>query len=227
MPLTYIYLPLGTPEFREYASDWNQGRRDKNKSEHVVIVNNSSGFIKATRRVFGGGMLKVVGTLDKLYVLLHGGGLTGSTRIGGKRKRKLDTSITYKHVWKGGTSKSWDATEFADHLAAEGLKKGHRDLRIFACGSGITQTNDNESYSQRLAKALFALGYHQIVVTGYLGNLRYSYTYRQTDKTTSGYTTEMHKGVELENGHTEPAHEHRVSYDGSGTLLDGPPSQEE
>lgn len=226
MPIGYIYLPLGTPEFMEFANDWNQGRRDKNKPEHVVISNSSSGFLKVTRRVLGFGMLKVVGTLDKLYVLTHGGGMKGSARIGGKRKRQLDTTITYKTVWKGGTPKSWDAAEFAAHLEAEGLNKGHRDLRIFACGSGIEQTVDNESYTQRLAKALFARGYHQIVVTGYLGNLRYSYSHRQTESTKSGYTKTKHKGVELENHHTEPAHDHRVSYDGSGTLLSGPPQLE-
>ena len=55
-------------------------------------------------------------------------------------------------------------------IRAEKLPKDFRDLRLAVCGSGL-QTNpaNDPSCAQRLARALGAIGYTKIWVTGYKG----------------------------------------------------------
>jgi len=166
MPVTYLYLPVGTPEMMEFASDWNADQRKRGEIEHTIITNESKGFVKAVRRMTGGGMLKMIGNTDTVFVITHGKA-QGSKEIGAGRgavKKGLE--------WDGGVLKKWTAEEFAKHLEKEGLSKDHLDLRIFACGSGLKPADGKMPFAQALYESLKKKGHTRIAVTGYLGSVR-------------------------------------------------------
>jgi hypothetical protein len=166
MPLTYLYLPVGTPEMMEFASDWNADQRKKGEIEHPIITNASKGFVKACRRMTGGGMLRMIGNTDTIYVITHGKA-RGSREIGADRG-----AVKKGLAWEGGTLKAWTAENFAKHLEKEGLSKDHVDLRMFVCGSGLTPAGSTKPFAQVLYEAMKKNGYSRIVVTGYLGSVR-------------------------------------------------------
>jgi hypothetical protein len=167
--LTYLYLPVGSPEMMEFANDWNKDLKDAGKPECPVISNTSSGSLKVVRRLFGQGMLKVLGTGDTLFVIAHGAS-KGSRRIGADRG-----AHKVGREWQGGTMKSWTAEEFAEHLKKEGLRKDFVDLRVFACGSGLAPATTKLPFAEALFKALRKLQFPRIEVTGYLGAVRTSF----------------------------------------------------
>ena len=168
----YIYLPVGSKEMLEFASDWNTERKKRNEPELPVIATTSSGAVKVVRRLCGHGNLRFVGTTDTLYVIVHGAA-DGSRYIGADRGGHKDTS-SVRGEWVGGTSKKWLPAEFAQHLAKEGLQKGFRDLRLLACGSGLKSDKADEPYGKGLYRALRALGYTNLEVVGYLGSVRFT-----------------------------------------------------
>jgi hypothetical protein len=170
--ITYLYLPVGSPEMTEFADNWNEDLRQAGKPECPVISNESKGGLKVARRLFGGGLLKLVGTTDTLYVITHGAA-EGSRYIGADRQ----VTRVYKYGvprWEGvnDSEKKWTPEQFAKHLEKEGLGKGFRDLRLFACGSGLTPKSAKMPFAQALFRALRQAGYAQIEVTGYLGATR-------------------------------------------------------
>ncbi|MGX9966629.1 hypothetical protein ACVFYP_25110 [Roseomonas sp. F4] len=167
--LTYLYLPVGSAEMMDFANDWNADLRRTGRPECPVIANTSSGGLKAVRRLFGNGMLKVLGTEDTLFVIAHGAA-RGSRRIGADRG-----GVQVGREWEGGVMKSWLAPEFARHLDKEGLRKDFVDLRLFACGSGLVAESTGVSYAEALWNAMRRSGYARLEMTGYLGSVRTSF----------------------------------------------------
>jgi hypothetical protein len=177
----YIYIPVMTGEMMAMATDWNQGRAGKGKALYPILGGQSTGFEKAARRKFGGGYLQNLNPADKLYVLAHGvltPGSGGAVVIGAERGPYVPAATMTGYAVQGGVWKYYSAQQFARHLRKEGLPNTFVDLRLFCCKAGLPanyQGNQLQPYAQRLKAEMNALGYHAIVVTGYLGDLSVQY----------------------------------------------------
>jgi hypothetical protein len=90
--------------------------------------------------------------------------------------------------------KKYSPAELAVLLEAEGLTKNFMDLRIYACGSGV-EINSTASFAQHLSREMRARGYRSIRVTGYLGLVKSSYSYRAIPPYGLDQTDTKHKGV--------------------------------
>lgn len=171
-----IYIPVMDAEMRNIVTQWNKGRTDNQKTAYPVIAGTDHGLQKAARHKMGLGLLRRVGAGDKLYVLQHGVMYQGSNQavmIGATRGGTVKTGLQGPYV-VGGTDKRYTPDALAEHLEKEGLTKAIADLRIFACGSGVSEQQNGAqmpSYAQALKGALTQRGYAQVIVTGYLGNL--------------------------------------------------------
>ena len=149
----HIWLPVNTPEMKNFAKEMNEGRRASGKPEFKVHVNASAkGKMKAVRRKLGGGCLK--GVQGKLYIIVHGGG-KGSASVGASRS---------------GILKKYSPNDLAKAAEAEGLGKKIRDVRMYACGSAVAPKG-MAPFGARFAESLRNLGYDNVKVTGYLGSL--------------------------------------------------------
>lgn len=145
----YIYLPVVNKEMKGLAEDWQKGQSGKGKTPYEVLKKGSS-------------KLKQILPQDKLYILLHGGGLA-SREIGAD-----DTTFTPSGI--------------AQHLQKAGYPKSARDLRIFACGSGgraVVTKDGKESYVppfvQLLRTEMDRMGYNYIAVYGYTQSVYATY----------------------------------------------------
>ena len=171
--ITYLYLPVGTAEMLEFANEWNADLKTRNQPECPIISNSSSGGSKVMRRLFGNGLLNLIGTSDTLFVIAHGAA-NGSRQIGAERGATKQYNARGILEWDGGQMKSWTAEAFAKHLQKEGLRSDFVDLRLFACGSGLTPETAKIPFAEALFRALRKLAYARIEVTGYLGATRTS-----------------------------------------------------
>src|SRR4051812_10893045 len=124
----YIYLPVPTQEMLDFATDWQDGQRRKDKVPYTVLYNYVKGWRKGFVRGIGRGVLRNVNNTDKLYVLAHGAAL-GSRRIGAERgaHRVIERGVP---GWDGGAMKSYTTGELAKVMEAEGLRKTFIDLRV-------------------------------------------------------------------------------------------------
>ena len=179
---TYIYIPIMTPEMATIANQWNQSRVTRNKQPYPIITVSDKGFRKSLRRRFGGGELADVDAGDKIYLLSHGLSTAtsgGALAIGNKRGGQLQNGFVGGIQVVGGDMKMYRVDELARAIDKEGLTKNFRDLRVFCCNAGRDashQGNAVQPFAQRLKSALVVRGYHNIIVTGYLGDLVASYS---------------------------------------------------
>ena len=153
-----IYLPVAADDVLGIANDWNTEAIRANKPGFTIITNKSTGFAKAGRRLFGGGMLKMVPSQEKLYVMIHGDGNDdpNSFAVAGQRA--------------DGDWKSYDPKFLARHLEKEGLSKNHRDLRLAACNGGRID-GSGHSFASALKLWLSHQGYHNLNVYAYKGEI--------------------------------------------------------
>jgi hypothetical protein len=171
---SYIYLPVPSDEMMGFANDWNgydgrdrgldgrpieaTGRRKKGKLPYAVLFNDSDRWrTKGKSPKSGVGCLSVVGPGDKLYVLAHMD--ADSFKIGGH--------------WDG-KPRGFGPADLAKAIQREGLTPFFRDLRLYACGSGIPAAT-GPSFAKELLAELQELGYSSIRVRGYNGDLRTRY----------------------------------------------------
>ncbi|ENZ9959718.1 hypothetical protein ACFLJF_005375 [Salmonella enterica] len=85
---------------------------------------------------------------DRVYIIAHGNtSVIGARRIGGKEL---------------------NAFELARILVKKKLPRDFVDLRILSCDSAVSD-KDNPAFAERLKKYMKDFGYHQLMVTGYLG----------------------------------------------------------
>lgn len=205
----YIYIPIPTLEMLEFAQDWQDGQRLKNKEPYQILKNAyDSGWRKGAMRNLGFGALKNVTAVDKVYILAHAAALNCKIVANrGATKQGLNN-------WVGGTPKSYSPQALATVLRNEKLPLTFSDLRVFACGSGIVPADSTVSFAQGLAQALRFLGYAHISVTGYLGNVKTSYAPRKEQNAAGQLTQTFHKGVEITNIGTEifPASSRKVTF---------------
>jgi hypothetical protein len=172
----FIFVPVPSDAATKHLNAWGTGREQRGKQPYQVLMNLfSQGSMKGFVRGVGLGCLSRVKTNEKLYVYGHGAAGVG-TKMGGDRN--------------DGFTKVYSASELADLLVAEGLPKTHHDLRLYFCESGL----GDQPFALQLKNAMVARGYNSITVTGYMGDVRPSYAFRQT--TNGGYTQQEHKGVE-------------------------------
>lgn len=165
---SYVFVPVPTIELNARALDLVN--TCKPTAPNIRVLKNfwNEGRLKGVSRALGG-CLKHVGSADVVYLLAHGAGESNSTHIGNRR-----------HVQKGGdwtidgTLKSYDMTQLASVLEKEGLRKNFRDLHMLTCGSGLQGSMNDPTdtpLAKRLQQAMYALGYADIVVTGYQGDV--------------------------------------------------------
>ena len=212
----YIYIPVPTPEMLEFARAWQEGQLEKQngqpeeskKEPYEILRNYESGWRKGAVRKFGFGVLRNVTHNDKVYILAHGATL-GSRDIGVNRGATRGNGV---NEWVGGMYKGYSPKALANVLKKEGLPEQFQDLRVFACGSAIIPPAGAVlSFAQELALAMRVLGYNQIRVTGYMGNVRPSYAIRQISGQPGNYTEGPHKGVEI-GSQIFRASEHKVVF---------------
>jgi hypothetical protein len=115
-----------------------------------------------------------------------------------------------------GTKKRYSATEFAQHLKAEGLPTHLTKLKLFCCNAGIVAEEQNYSFAEQVYASL-KVEYRDLRVYGYLGSLTFEHdlTYapsngdmEQVNRArdiwtqfhgTKNVVAELHKGVRLVN----------------------------
>jgi len=205
----YIYIPVPTPEMLEFARTWQEGQQQKGKARYEILRNYDSGWRKGAVRKLGFGVLRKVTPDDKVYILAHGARL-GATDIGAKRGAvKIRENGVDK--WDGGIKKGYTPKALADVLSSEGLTRQFRHLRVFACGSAIVAPGAEITFAQELAQELRKLGYTDIQVAGYRGNVKTSYVYRQVSGHPGQFTEGQHKGVDT-GSHIFRAKDHREIY---------------
>jgi GNAT superfamily N-acetyltransferase len=179
-----FYLPVGTAEMQAMVAKLNRGRTGKGKAGYTVIACTDSGLVKATRRRFGGGLLRNIAANEKLYVLLHGvwgaeHDDDGSTFMGAGARRGarpvVENGLT---SWQGGRMRLYTAAGLAAHLRAEGLTRQFVDLRLWICCSGAAmQALGGISLAEAVRDEMRGRGYAAILVTGYLAELGDSYNH--------------------------------------------------
>lgn len=223
---TYIYLPFATEEAREMARVWSSGREKKRKEAYEVIER-PKGLTPAFLRRLSLRVLARVGATDKLYILAHGASRTSgfnqpAVQIGmdiGAVKKENALSPT----WEGGVWKGFEAHKLAEHLEAEGLTRNILDVRVFACGTGISSDTVPVAYAKLLREALRRRGYRNVTVSGYNGDVAPTYnnrTYvsgvdpqdRNRNPNLKEYTANLHKGVRIDRDHLAPAKTGRVPF---------------
>jgi len=201
----YIYLPVNTEEMRNFAKDWQEGQRDRGKVAYKILKNFESGWRKGFVRDIGRGVLRGLTAQDKLYVLIHGSE-HGSSRVGAARGATKSAGPI--ETWEGGTLKTYTPDQLAAVVEKEGLLKSFVDLRLFVCGSALIPLAQTKSFAERFALSMGALGYNHLQVTGYLGSVKSSYTYRYSK---GKFTDEKHKGVQVNNSFERPS-EHKLVF---------------
>jgi hypothetical protein len=173
----FIFVLIQNQEAKNDIQAWQKGLQRKGKEAYEVLMNLfPSGPGKGFSRHLGFRCLAKLRPSDKLYVYSHFDGTPGA-RIGTDRN--------------DGSTKSYSATELAALLENEGLPKSFLDLRLYACETGL----GDEPFALRLKNALVERGYRHIGVTGYLGEVRPSYAFRQTPD--GDYTDQEHKGIDI------------------------------
>jgi hypothetical protein len=146
---TYIYLPIPTQEMKDFASKLNLG------GEYTLNNCFLSGNGKAIARFFGGclGSLKA---WDELLVICHGAG--GGSRFTGAQRE--------------GQLKKYDPQALVRAMEKEGLTKSFINLKLLICGSGeATNAGVTNPFAERVCAEMKQLGYSNIRVTGYLGEV--------------------------------------------------------
>jgi hypothetical protein len=153
-----IYLPVAASDVLGIANDWHTEAVNAGKPGFTIITNDSSGFAKAGRRMFGAGMLKMVPSTEKLYVMIHGDGNNGanSFEVSGQRANGK---------WRGYTPEN-----LAHHLEKEGLSKAHQDLRLAACNGGRADSA-GDSFASILKLWMTHLGFYNMTVYAYQGEI--------------------------------------------------------
>lgn len=195
----FIFLPVPIAGIQQQAETWREGVETKGKPPPQILMNHfQAGWLKGTSRFIGLKCLRSVRPNDKLYVMTHG------------LMPNPDTYIP-THVGdtrSGNDQKRYTPSELAKVLEKEGLTKSIIEVSVFACGSGLPSPLG--PWARRLRDEMRNLGYSRVAVTGYLGDVRYSYAYRQTPD--GGYTDEQHKGIELGDGLIYQASSHKVRF---------------
>lgn len=156
--MSTIYLPVAAADVLGIANDWNTEAVRAGKPGFTIITNSSTGFAKTGRRLFGGGMLKMVPSTEKLYVMIHGDGNDGDNtfRVAGQRSN--------------GKWREYSPENLARHLEKEGLSKAHQDLRLAACNGGRPDSV-GDSFASILKLWMAHLGYHNLTVYAYHGEI--------------------------------------------------------
>jgi len=205
----YIYLPVPTQEMLGFAKDWQVGQRAQGFVPYEILKNYEAGWRKGFVRGIGRGVLRGLSAQDKLFVLCHGRA-GGSGEIGAERGAKRAKSAG--DHWVGGVMKSYTPAGLALAMKKEELLKSFIDLRMFVCGSAVVPTGQAQSFAERYALEMGALGYKHLWVTGYLGSVRTNYAPRALGRG-DGVTPTAHKGVEVRaTGRVERAANHTLVF---------------
>jgi hypothetical protein len=182
----YIFLPIPTPEMIELSQYWQAGQAQKNKPPYRVLHGGSTlAPINFARQQLGFGVLSKVKIIDKLYVLLHG--TSNVPAVGAE----IGNHKNHLNQWQGGRWRQLNAPVLAQTLMREGLHPLFHDLRIFACYSGTVTagSRNGTSFAQELLAAMQGLGYSNLRVAGYKGEIVTQYARR--DERDPG----RHKGI--------------------------------
>jgi len=158
--LEYVYLPVLAADVDGILNNMLEEYDNRNWPRPIPIINETMGFKKATRHFFGNGLLKVVTSNDRLFIMTHGH-FRGTTEIGATRAANKEL-------------KKWNATQFANHLKKEGLTTSLKKLILLVCGSAVPKNADTKPYAESLQDALMQLNYSNVSVTGYLGNVKFT-----------------------------------------------------
>ncbi|HBA7004285.1 TPA: hypothetical protein J1184_004831 [Escherichia coli] len=185
------------------------GAKKKGKMPYKILKNPRTGLVKTIVRRFSGALSEVHAN-DKLYIILHGAE-QGSSFIGASRGA-ICIQQNGTQEWSGGTLKKYSPEEFARHLFKERLTLSFKDLRLFACGSGLIPSKKDVGacFAARLATSMKQLGYSNIQVTGYLGSVTTYYGTRQLRN--GDYTVFCHKGVTTTDGFVMPASMAKITF---------------
>ena len=178
----YIFNAIPTSESGNLCQDLVKSCAEK---ANLVVLRNKSaeGIGKALYRFFGMGALKDVAETDTIYIVMHGSGYGGTTKMAITRDKK--TEVNGKVVWVPGVQKVYGVNELARALKKEELRTGFVDLHLLTCGSGFAgDENTHPSFkgkvvpnavgaplAKRLKDALAGLGYKSLKVTGYKGDI--------------------------------------------------------
>ena len=110
---------------------------------------------------------------DKLYIVAHG-----------------NTSV----IGTGSaTGPTLSPKALATQLIQKRLPKSFRDLRLLSCNSGIH--SGVPAFAQRLKEIMHEHGYHNLVVTGYLGEIDVSRDWRLKNTDDMSFYSSKKKGI--------------------------------
>lgn len=111
---------------------------------------------------------------DRLYIVAHG-----------------NTSIVSP---TSNSPEVFTPLQLAQVTAKSGLPKNFVDLRIFSCDSGVSKGN-LPSFAQRFKEFMILLGYKNLKVTGYLGEVTSQRGYRLRNCVDLSFLTTKKKGI--------------------------------
>ena len=81
----------------------------------------------------------------------------------------------------------------ANQLMQKRLPKSFRDLRVLSCASGLH--SKTPAFAQRLKEILYEHGYHNLVVTGYLGEIDVARDWRLKNNNDMEFYPSRKKGI--------------------------------
>lgn len=84
--------------------------------------------------------------------------------------------------------------QLAQLIAKSGLPKNFVDIRFFSCDSGVSKKN-YPSFAQRFKEYMITLGYNNLKVTGYLGEVTGHRDYRLKNCEDLIFQTTQKKGI--------------------------------
>lgn len=141
----------------------------ENEVRHQKMKNKECAGIRASDKT----PLFFLKPSDTLYIVAHG----NTSLIGGDSVRGPTLS-------PGG---------LAELLIRRRLPKSFKDLRVLTCLSGVH--SKTVSFAQRLKEIMYEKGYHNLVVTGYLGEIYVSRNWRLKNSDIPDFYPSKKKGI--------------------------------
>ncbi|HFG3849056.1 TPA: hypothetical protein ACGG59_004940 [Escherichia coli] len=112
-------------------------------------------------------------TGDILYIVAH-----GNTSVIGTGSR---------------TGPTLSPGALATQLIQRRLPKSFKDLRVLSCSSGVH--SKTPAFAQRLKEIMHGHGYHNLIVTGYLGEIDVSRNWRLKNNSDMEFYSSKKKGI--------------------------------